>query len=418
MPRYDVSYSRHYFCDLGEVRYNFAGEAEAATLRAKGNIVVVRLETERRTVLTRMKEGEAIYNCAGVIGNMAKLQLSLLERPLIGAAVTGLSARDAVVSLASTHETTNRLMNIISTYYADQRDKVHKIDRKLSAANAYVQAASTYLGRVHRIIGPYRNFQPPQQLPEVFQGEPFIMADFDRLSYQHLEAVAGKYDKTVAGQLNFVYPETLVIGHHRLGPEPGRDMLYQTESDVLAHVKLLYLQYELALATCAELEASEHLKRTMDAMRPHGDSLKGVTLRLLRVTNDLLATYQSINSCTPNPELETTHLDAGLLITGDANGVNLYHVGSLSIAAHHLQSPPLESVTVSRHEYMLAGDMVTRIRKSRNLQRTIEQQLRMIYNHEFIDYNPIARLPETDDRQDDKLAGIRNSFRSLLNYLE
>jgi hypothetical protein len=67
---------------------------------------------------------------------------------------------------------------------------------------------------------------------------------------------------------------------------------------------------------------------------------------------------------------------------------------------------------------MLAGDMVTRIRKSRNLQRTIEQQLRMIYNHEFIDYNPIARLPETDDRQDAKLAGIRNSFRSLLNYLE
>ena len=54
----------------------------------------------------------------------------------------------------------------------------------------------------------------------------------------------------------------------------------------------MFLQYELALATRAEMDASEQLQRTMDDMRPHGENLKGFSLRVLRVTNDLLATYQ------------------------------------------------------------------------------------------------------------------------------
>ena len=128
---------------------------------------------------------------------MAKLQLAFFERPLVGPAVTGASAREVAVTLASTLETTQRIRNSLSTYYTAMRDQVRQLERKLSAANAYVQAANTYLGRATR-HAPAQAFQPPQSLPDVFRAEPFIMADFSRLTYQHMEAVAAKYDKTVS----------------------------------------------------------------------------------------------------------------------------------------------------------------------------------------------------------------------------
>ena len=67
---------------------------------------------------------------------------------------------------------------------------------------------------------------------------------------------------------------------------------------------------------------------------------------------------------------------------------------------------------------MLTGDLPSRMERNETLLLTIKKQLRCIYNHEFIDYDPIARLPLIEDRVDTKLGGIRNSFRSLLHYLE
>ena len=66
------------------------------------------------------------------------------------------------------------------------------------------------------------------------------------------------------------------------------------------------------------MDASEQLQRTMDDMRPHGENLKGFSLRVLRVTNDLLATYQVY---------QFLLIDGGLLITGDSQDEHPYHVG-------------------------------------------------------------------------------------------
>ena len=132
--------------------------------------------------------------------------------------------------------------------------------------------------------------------------------------------------------------------------------------------------------------------------------------------------YEGVNAATPSQDLGTTHIE-GYPIPGAEVGP--YHTGSLSLAIDHLRQYISDQFTVNRHEYVLAGDLETRISRNETLLTTIQKQLRAAYGHpvEFLDYEPIARLPKTAngmevDTIDTELTGLRDSFISLLNYLK
>ena len=222
--------SRHYFVDLDQEPYTYNEEYKAATQLAIGQLYRVKLDAEKKTVLTNLKESEAIRGGLTVISNTIRLQINSLERPLLGSAVTGPAARDSVGRLSSALDTANRLRFVAESYHSIRITKFRALDRKLAATKAYISAAQIYLQRAERPLGPYQTFTPPQALPEgVFTGTAFIAADFRELEYHHLQAVVDKYDQTVPATPHFKSPEDLAICHRCRGPPGHRDHLYQTE---------------------------------------------------------------------------------------------------------------------------------------------------------------------------------------------
>ena len=415
--------SRHLFYDLDQNPFKYDEEFKAAKHLAMGTLYRIKLDTEKKTVLTRMKEAEAIRGGLIVVAKAIQLQCSVLERPIIGAAVTGPAVRDNVGRLSSVLDTANRLKFVAEAYHSVRISHYRQLDRKVSATKAYIQAAQVYLQRANRPLGPYASFTPPQPLPDdVFTGPAFTAADFKELDYDHVQAVVNKYSQYVPETPHFTSPEDLAICHRCRGPPGHGDYLYQTERDVLDHVKVLYLQHVLATANGAELDASYQLQSTINYLAPLGNALQSLTKGYLQACNDLHAIHEGVNAETPSKDLGTTHIE-GYSISGAEVGP--YHTGSLSLAIDHLGHALSDQFTVTRHEYVLAGDLETRISRNDTLLTTIQTQLRAIHGHavEFLDYEPIARLPKTVDGTDmatidTELTGLRNSFISLLTYLK
>ena len=414
--------SRHYFVDLDQEPYTYNEEYKAATQLAIGQLYRVKLDAEKKTVLTNLKESEAIRGGLTVISNTIRLQINSLECPLLGSAVTGPAARDSVGRLSSALDTANRLRFVAESYHSIRITKFRALDRKLAATKAYISAAQIYLQRAERPLGPYQTFTPPQTLPEgVFTGTAFIAADFRELEYHHLQAVVDKYDQTVPATPHFKSPEDLAICHRCRGPPGHRDHLYQTERDVIDHVRVLFLQYVLSAATGGELAASYHLQTTVQHLGPIGNTLNARTRSYLQICNDLHAIYEGVNAETPSQDLGTTHIDGYPIPTVPGP----YHAGSLSLATDTLGHALRDPFAVTRHEYVLAGDLETRISKNDTLQLTIMKQLRAVRdnNLDFVDYDPIVRLPKTERGVDVasidvELKGLRDSFISLLDYLK
>ena len=418
--RYNDMCTKHYFFDVTKERYKWHSEVSAAMHLAKGEIVGIKLGVDRRTCLTRMKESEAIHGCVGVIYDAALAQRSVLERPPIGRPITGAGARDAMRSLSGHMDTAQRLKDIATGYHDRQLTILRNLDRQIATTTMYTQAASNYLIRGRTPIGPLREFIPTQELPEVFTSVSFQMKDFDYLEYQHLEAIITKFVQYPSHQQPPSYntPEHLLVGIHRKGPGGDPDHLYQTERDIRDHVTLLELQYELSLTTGAELKSSYELKETINRMLPLGGAIHGATTQYLKVSNDLQAVFLSINAVTPTPELNTTHIEGVPLIT--AVDRHPFHSGSLTLATENLLHPMPDTFQVTRHEHVLSGDLETRRARTTALQQSIRHQLCMIRDHQmqFLDYDPLERLPNAIDKEDDALDGLRRSFLSFLHYLE
>ena len=153
-------------------------------------------------------------------------------------------------------------------------------------------------------------------------------------------------------------------------------------------------------------------------MQVLGGAINEVAGRFLRGSSALQAVFLSINGETPTPELITNHIDGSALIIDPIK--HPYCPGSLTLAMVELAHPMPESFLVTRHEYVLAGDLTTRRIRAEDLQQSIRKQLRMIrdYRMELIDYDPIDRLPLAEDRVDEDLDGLRRSFSSFIHHLE
>jgi hypothetical protein len=153
-------------------------------------------------------------------------------------------------------------------------------------------------------------------------------------------------------------------------------------------------------------------------MRQLGTSLYKTTHRLLSVSNDLLAVVHSINSRASPQELDITHIDGGNLLRMDHGDDLPFHVGTVSMAAEYLSSGGPDHFQVTRHEYILSGDIEHRLYENKTLQNTIAKHLGVIYEERFLDYDPEPVLDAVEPRNDAKLDALRNSFVSFIHHLE